>query len=137
MRYDGLLWCPDTPQQQLANLDPQCRCALQEQLVPQCPKDGLSNADVPGFNQLTNACDGVQDHHRFGGFPLNRQHLGRLGAVFVAARQLAFAALSNDIPTVSVVVPDLASQRLFPLLWRHDCFLDLEQDLEQNSPSRL
>ena len=38
---DGLLWWPGTPQQQLANLDPQCRCALQEQLVPQCPNGRL------------------------------------------------------------------------------------------------
>ena len=37
------------------------------------------------------------------------------------------AALSNDVPTIAVVVPDLASQSLFPLLGSHDCCRDLEQ----------
>ena len=40
--------------------------------------------------------------------------------------ELAFAALSNDVPTVAVVVPDLAAKSLFPLLGRHDSCRDLE-----------
>ena len=37
------------------------------------------------------------------------------------------ADLSNDVPAVAVVVPDLATKSLFPLLGRHDCCRDLEQ----------
>ena len=99
------------------------------------------NADVPAFNQLTHACDGVQDLHRVGGLPLNRQHLGALGAIFKNAGQLGFAALSNDVPAEAVVVLDLLSEGLFPSLGRHDSWFCsravLEQFLEQNSPSGL
>lgn len=55
------------------------------------------------------------------------EHLGALDAVFKAARQLAFAALSNDVPTIAVVISDLASQSLFSLLGSQHCCRDLEQ----------
>ena len=49
-----------------------------------------------------------------------------LSDIELAQSELAFAALSNDVPTVAVVAPDLAAKSLFPLLGRHDCCRDLE-----------
>ena len=89
--------------------------------------------EAVAMNLLYDICEpGPLLSDEVGGFPFNRQHLGRFGAVFVAARQLAFAALSNDVPTVAVVVPDLAAKSLFPLLGRHDCCRDLKPFYSRN-----
>ena len=81
--------------------------------------DCFSKADVPAFTKLAAPCDGVEDLDAVGCFPLDWKHLGAFAAVFVAARQLAFAALSNDVPTIAVVVLDLLTKGVFPLLGRH------------------